>query len=90
MRRRIWTADRMRRHGMESHIICPLCDQDDETADHIATGCVFAKEVWFYALSRCGMVKLELYCCLCAAATTSKKRVRLAGANGCLDVVEGA
>lgn len=58
VRRRIWTADRMHRHGMESHTTCPLCDQEDETTDHIATGCVFARDVWFPALSSCGMAHL--------------------------------
>lgn len=36
----------------------PLCDQEDETADHIATGCVFAREVWFSTLSSCGLAHL--------------------------------
>lgn len=56
--RRISTADRMIRHGMQSHTACPLFDQEDETAGHIATGCVFAKEIWFATLSRYGMANL--------------------------------
>lgn len=51
MSHRILTADRMHRHGLESHTACPLCDQEDEAADHIATGCVFAREVRFSTLS---------------------------------------
>ncbi|CAM0911794.1 unnamed protein product [Alopecurus aequalis] len=55
MQRRIWTADRMRRRGMNTHTSCPLCDQEPETADHIAVGCVLAREVWHATLSRCNL-----------------------------------
>ena len=30
MRRRIWTADRRLRHGLQSHVMCPLCEQEAE------------------------------------------------------------
>ncbi|CAM0872787.1 unnamed protein product [Alopecurus aequalis] len=53
MQCRLWTADRMQRHGMNSHTMCPLCEQEPETADHPAVGCVFAKEVWHILLRRC-------------------------------------
>jgi hypothetical protein len=26
--------------------MCPLCDQEDETAGHLCLQCVFAQEVW--------------------------------------------
>ena len=40
---------------MNSHTACPLCDQLPETADHIALGCVFARQTWHGVLSRCGL-----------------------------------
>ena len=58
MRRRIWTADRRLRHGLQSHVMCPLCEQEAETADHLALGCVFAREVWHSALWRYGLGQL--------------------------------
>ena len=58
MQRRIWTADRMRRRGMNSHTRCPLCDQEDETADHISVRCVLAREIWHSTLSRCNLQHL--------------------------------
>jgi hypothetical protein len=29
---------------------CPLCDQDQETLNHMLLGCVFAREFWFKLL----------------------------------------
>ena len=29
----------------------PLCDQEEETIQHLLTGCVFAQQVWFSILS---------------------------------------
>jgi len=43
---RIWTSDRRRRHGLQDDASCALCDQEDETADHLLLGCVFTREVW--------------------------------------------
>jgi hypothetical protein len=31
--------------------VCALCDQEQETAQHLAAGCVFAREVWFRVLT---------------------------------------
>lgn len=58
MQRRLWTADRMRRRRMNTHSTCPLCDQEDETADHLAVGCVLAREVWHATLLRCNLQHL--------------------------------
>ena len=55
LQRRLWTADRRLRHGLNSHTNCPLCDQAPETADHLALGCVFAREVWTKVLHRCNL-----------------------------------
>lgn len=51
LRRRHWTADRRQRHGLPSHTRCFLCDQADESIDHIIASCTFSREVWFIALS---------------------------------------
>ena len=46
IRRRQWTADRRRRHGLDVHSACYLCDQQDETIDHIIVECPFARQLW--------------------------------------------
>jgi hypothetical protein len=43
---RIWTADRLQRRGLTNHDMCPLCDQEKETAAHIFVLCPFPREVW--------------------------------------------
>jgi hypothetical protein len=47
--RKVWTTDRLHERGMHHPERCPLCDQDQETLDHII-GCVFAREFWFKLL----------------------------------------
>ena len=32
---RLWTAERRFRHGLQDDATCKLCDQDDETCDHL-------------------------------------------------------
>jgi hypothetical protein len=46
IRRRHWTADRRRRHGLEARNACYLCDQQGETIDHIIVECPFARQLW--------------------------------------------
>lgn len=38
--------------------VCALCDQDDETTDHLLTACVFAREVWYCLLRAVGLQQL--------------------------------
>jgi len=47
---RIWTADRLARKGLSHPAACPLCDQAEETADHLLVACVFSRQVWFTVL----------------------------------------
>lgn len=53
-RKRHWTGDRRRRHGLEARPECFLCDQGSETIDHILVQCPVAKEIWFHILSALG------------------------------------
>ena len=50
-----WTTDRLARRGLDHPDHCPLCDQEDETIQHILTSCVFAREIWFRVLSLVGL-----------------------------------
>jgi hypothetical protein len=44
--RRYWTGDRRRRHGLDARDSCHLCDQEQESIDHILATCPFTKELW--------------------------------------------
>jgi hypothetical protein len=47
-----WTADRLARHGMTHPDKCPLCDQEEETIDHLLISCAFSRQFWFSFLGR--------------------------------------
>jgi hypothetical protein len=47
---RIWTADHLASKGLSHLAACPLCDQVEETADHLLVACVFSCQVWFAVL----------------------------------------
>jgi hypothetical protein len=34
---------------------CPLCDQEEETIDHLLLSCVFSRQIWFYVLEKFGL-----------------------------------
>ena len=50
IRNRCWTADRLQKRGLPYPDRCPLCDQEEETIQHILTSCVFARQFWFAIL----------------------------------------
>jgi hypothetical protein len=45
-----WTADRLQKRGLPHSEHRPLCDQDDEIAQHILTSCISARQFWFSML----------------------------------------
>ncbi|GJM99719.1 hypothetical protein PR202_ga16847 [Eleusine coracana subsp. coracana] len=55
---RCWTADRLARRNLPRPENCLLCDQEEETIDHILVGCVFARQFWRILLQRVGMAEL--------------------------------
>ena len=50
IRNRCWTADRLQKRGLPHPDCCPLCDQEEETVQHLLTTCVFARQFWFSIL----------------------------------------
>jgi len=46
IRNRCWTADRLAKRGLSHPDKCPLCDQEEETIQHLLTSCVMARQVW--------------------------------------------
>jgi hypothetical protein len=55
LRRRHWTADRRRRHGLDAHDLCLLCGQEPESMDHIVVDCSFSRQLWFKAAHALGV-----------------------------------
>ena len=58
LHRRLWTAERRKRHGLQINDDCALCDQHAETVSHLFLACIFARQVWFGVLDRLQMVNL--------------------------------
>ena len=55
---RCWTADQLQKRGLPHLDRCPLCDQEEETVQHILTICVFARQFWFTVLQPMNLVTL--------------------------------
>lgn len=54
-----WTTHCLTRRGLAHLECCPLCDQVEETIDHLLVSCVFTREVWFHILQRFGLQPLS-------------------------------
>jgi hypothetical protein len=52
LRRRCWTADRRRKRGLPTHILCPLCGTSEGTLDHVTLRCPFALAIWTGVVAR--------------------------------------
>jgi len=58
IRNRCWTADRLQKRGLPHPTRCPLCDQEEETVQHLLTTCVFARQFWFSVLQPLNLTRL--------------------------------
>ncbi|WVZ50728.1 hypothetical protein U9M48_001955 [Paspalum notatum var. saurae] len=45
IKNRCWMADRLAKRGLPHPSVCPLCDQEQETMQHLLVSCVFSREV---------------------------------------------
>jgi hypothetical protein len=52
---RCWTAGRLARRNLPHPELCPLCDQEVETINHLLVSCVFTREFWFLLLQGVGL-----------------------------------
>jgi hypothetical protein len=55
---RCWTADRLASRGLLHPERCPLCDQHEETINHLLVRCVFARQIWFKLFRLLGLQDL--------------------------------
>jgi hypothetical protein len=53
-----WTIDRLAKKGLPHPDRCQLCDQEEETLDHILIACIFSRQAWFQVLQRFGLQTL--------------------------------
>ena len=58
LHRRIWTANRRLRHGLQDSDDCNLCSQASETCDHLFVGCVTTRQLWYRLLLPLGLQDL--------------------------------
>jgi len=56
--KKCWTADRLARKGLPHPAVCPLCDQVEETLDHLLVSCAFSRQMWFNLLQGFGLQAL--------------------------------
>ena len=48
LQQRLWTSDRRFRHGLhDASSVCFLCDQEEDSVNHIMLQCVYSRQVWF-------------------------------------------
>jgi hypothetical protein len=52
------SADRLAKKGLPHPQFCPLCDQEEETLNHLLVSCVFSREVWFQIMKSVGLQHL--------------------------------
>ncbi|CAN6343306.1 unnamed protein product [Urochloa humidicola] len=52
--RRIWTADRRHRLGLQDWTACKLCDQEQESVEHLFITCPYTRAVWHAVLALLG------------------------------------
>jgi hypothetical protein len=45
-----WMANRLEKRGLPHPDYCLLCDQAEETVDHLLLSCVFSRQIWFGVL----------------------------------------
>jgi hypothetical protein len=55
IRNKCWTADRLQLRGMPHPDVCPMCDQAQETIQHLLTACIFARQFWHTILAAIGL-----------------------------------
>jgi hypothetical protein len=66
MHNRCWTAGRLAKRGLPHPSACTLCDQEEETIQHLLISCVFARQFWYLLLRRSGLPNLSLDNALCS------------------------
>jgi hypothetical protein len=83
----LWTEDRRRRHNLDAHDVCWMCDQEQETRDHILVNCSYTGNksggAHYYDWAELALSRLNLAPCIAglvvpSEATTITKGVETA------------
>jgi hypothetical protein len=59
---RCWTADRLAKRGLNHPEKCLLCDQAEETLDHLLVACSFSRIFWYQLFRKFGLHSLAAGC----------------------------
>jgi hypothetical protein len=62
IKNRCWTANGLTKRGLTHPAACPLCDQENETVQHLLVSCVFACQVWYIILQKPQLLLVRMYC----------------------------
>jgi hypothetical protein len=57
-KKRCWTADKLAKRGLPHPNACSLCDQEEETIQHLLVGCAFSRQLWFYIFQALKLTEL--------------------------------
>jgi hypothetical protein len=63
MKNRYWTADSLGKRGLPHPMVCLLCDQEQETIQHLLKSCIFARQFWHNLSSPFGLGHHAGYWC---------------------------
>ena len=88
VKNRCWTADRLTKRGLPHPAVCPLCDQAEETVQHILVACVFSRQVWAVILHKLGLGSLAPQPSVNRFAKRHKERSEQYDHFGCLGDLE--
>ncbi len=66
---RCWTADRLSIRGLPHPSMCVLCDQHEESINHILVACPESRQLWWLLLSAIGCLELGLSTSLARASS---------------------
>jgi hypothetical protein len=56
--KKCWTANRLAKRGLNHLEKCLMCDQEEETLDHLLVKCSFSREFWSLLLRKVGLHSL--------------------------------
>ena len=56
--KRCSTSDRLAQRGLPHPEKCPLCDQANESIDHLLIACVLSRQFWYYILRQVSLHSL--------------------------------
>jgi hypothetical protein len=89
LQNKLWTADRITRHGGQTNPICQLCKTQSETAYHLMADCSYSRLVWQQLAAWIGDANAQLQPSSNRQAKVWWTQIMHVGVPGRLELVEG-